>query len=420
MPSMQTRTFAAHERVTILVLSHQRWNLDARRPQQVMTRVARYCDVIFVEEPVQARGESRLDTRTVAPGVEVLTPRFDDPTAGYADVHLSPLGRLLESLLGERRIRAPLAWFYTPAALPILKFIEPRGIVYDCIEDLAALSSAPRGLRLQERRLVDLADVVITAGPALQTARKCRRPDAHYLPNAVDADHFARSTLDPQSREATLAREVHAAIAGPRLGCAGRIDERVDLQLIDDLAARRPDWSFVMTGPVNAPDVRSLPHRPNIFWLDTPSYELLPHLLRHWNIAMMPLARTAATRCLAPCETLEYLAADLPVVSTFVPDVVALHGPFIRLAEGADDFERVITDMLLTRGRCKQEEPLTRERIALLDASSWEEMVSRLMAAIRPWLGGVLAELPDRRLDAIGLEEPDPRARRSLRSIRTR
>ena len=413
-PFMPTRS-PAGGRVTILVLSHLRWDSGCQRPKQVMTRLGRYCDVLFVEGTFDDGGGCGLEVRPVAPGVEVVTPRLDDSSAGFAEARPMPLGGLLDALLTERRIRAPLAWFYTPMALTVLKFIEPRGIVYDCIEDLAALPHAPPGLRLLERRLIDLADVVMTAGPSLQAARAARRPDAHCLPVAVDADHFARRGLDMKCADGERARELHAAMAGPRLGYAGVIDERLDLQLIDDLAARRPDWSLVLAGPVAGPDAPRLPRRRNIHWLETPSYQLLPHLLRHWNLALMPFALTAATRCLNPAETLEYLAADLPVVSTPVPDVMTLYGPLVRLAAGVDGLEEAIDDLLATAGSRAADEPLAHARIALLDAASWETMADQVIAAIRPWLGEVLAQLPDRRLDAVGLEEPRVSGRRSPR-----
>lgn len=417
MPSSTlTRSLAAAERVTILVFSHLCWDLSFRRPQQVMTRVGRYCDVLFVEEPKPDGGAARLDVRAVAPGVEVVTPRLEGSASGFAEVHLMPLGRLLDALLAERRIRAPLAWFYAPMALPLLKFVEPRGIVYDCMEDFAAWPDLPPDLRLHERRLLDLADVVLAAGPSLHAARKLRRPDAQCLPDAVDADHFARRSLDPEGADAVRARSLHAAISEPRLGYAGPIDQRLDLRLIDDLAARRPDWSMVMAGTVDGRLEQGLPRRDNIHWLGKPSYGLLPHVLRHWNLALMPFALTAATRALCPAEPLECLAAGLRIVTTPLPDVMSLFGPLVRLAEGVDGFEGAIDDLLVPSGARADAEPLARDRVALLDASSWDAMVDQVMAAIRPWLGGVLAELPDRRLDAVGLEEPHARGRRSLRA----
>jgi UDP-galactopyranose mutase len=44
--------------------------------------------------------------------------------------------------------------------------------------------------------------------------------------------------------------EAQAAIAHPRLGYCGVIDERIDLSLLAALADAHPDWQVVAVGPV--------------------------------------------------------------------------------------------------------------------------------------------------------------------------
>ena len=401
-------------RVTILVMSHLRWGFVFQRPQHVLTRLARHCDILFVEEPVFDPGDPRLDIAAVSPGVEVVTPRLPDPATGFADSHFAPLGRMLDRLLAERRIREPLVWFYTPMALPVLKYLEPRGIVYDCMDDLASFRFAPPELLAREGRLLDIADVVLTGGPSLQAARRKRRPDARCLPSAVDVDHYARSRLDKRSSEATLARTLHRNIPGPRLGYMGVIDERIDLQLLQDLADNRPDWSLVMVGPIVKIDPASVPRRRNIHWLGMQSYSLLPHLLPHWDVALMPFALNEATRFISPTKTLEYLAGGLDVVSTAVPDVISLYGEVVKIAPGAVDFEKAI-ESLWKQSRSTREN-VDRERQLVLEYSTWDAMVAKALAAIRPWLGESTGSIPDRRLDAIGLDDPAPSAASRSRS----
>ena len=396
------RATSAAGRTTILVFSHLRWGFVFQRPQHVLTRLARHCDIVFVEEPVFDAQGPRLDVTDVSPGVEVITPRLPDATPGFSDAHLATLGRLLDESLSARRVRWPLVWFYTPMALPVLKYIAARGVVYDCMDDLASFRFAPPGLLAREGRLLDIADVVITGGPSLQAARRARRPDAHCLPSAVDVDHFA-SPGSPRDAEAIAAKAFHADIPGPRLGYMGVIDERIDLDLIDALAARRPEWSIVMVGPVVKIDPAGLPRRANIHWFGMAAYSMLPRLLSHWDVALMPFALNEATRSISPTKTLEYLAGGLPVVSTAVPDVLSLYGHVVHVAPGAVGFDGAIEELLKAP---RPSEQADRARLSLLDASTWDAMVDRVLAAIWPWLGTTAASVPDRRLDAIGLEEP--------------
>ena len=69
-------------------------------------------------------------------------------------------------------------------------------------------------------------------------------------------------------------------MARPRLGYAGVIDERIDLELIDEVAQQRPEWQIVMIGPTAKISPESLPRRANIHWLGMKDYADLPYILR--------------------------------------------------------------------------------------------------------------------------------------------
>ena len=102
----------------------------------------------------------------------------------------------------------------------------------------------------------------------------------------------------------------------------------MDLDLLGALAAARPDWSFVMIGPVVKIDPDEPAAPPNIHWLGGKTYAELPRYLAGWDVGFMPFARNEATRFISPTKTPEFLAAGKPVVSTPIPDVVrALRRP---------------------------------------------------------------------------------------------
>jgi hypothetical protein len=48
-------------------------------------------------------------------------------------------------------------------------------------------------------------------------------------------------------------------MARPRLGFYGAIDERMDLDLLDGIAALQPEWQIIMIGPVAKIHPSSLP-----------------------------------------------------------------------------------------------------------------------------------------------------------------
>ena len=294
--------------------------------------------MLFVEEPVRDAGPARLERIVQGPRLEVLVPHTPVDAAGFGDAQIPLLERLLDTLRRERGIERPIAWLYTPMALPLLARLRPCAVVYDCMDEFAALDGAPRTLRERERALLAVADLVLTGGPSVYEAKRRLHPNVHCLPSAVDAALFAPDELDAASDAAAQARRLQAGLPHPQLGFFGVIDERIDLALVDALAAARSDWQLVMVGPVAPRVADRLPARANIHWLGTQPYELLPHLMSGWDLCLMPFVLDPTTRYLSPTKTLEYIAGEKPVVSTAVPDVVALYGDLVQIAHGPRGF----------------------------------------------------------------------------------
>lgn len=323
---------------TVIVFSHLRWNFVRQRPQQLMSQLAGHHRVVFVEEPVHdTTAAAHLAATSPGPNLQVLVPHTPVAAPGFHDDQLPVLRPLVEAWLHDHAIDDYLVWFYTPMALPLTTQLRPRMVVYDCVAELAASRNAPRQLRQREHALMRVADLVLTSGPSLYQAKRTQHPNVHCLPSAVDNAHFAppREAGSPFALEADA---LQRGIAPPRLGFFGVIDERLDLALIDHLAAERPGWQLVMVGPVAKTDPAALPRRANIHWLGLQPYELLPHLMAGWGVCLMPFALNDATRHISPTKTLEYLAGEKPVVSTAVPDVVSLYGDLVAVARTPAEF----------------------------------------------------------------------------------
>ena len=134
------------------------------------------------------------------------------------------------------------------------------------------------------------------------------------------------------------AERLHASIGHPRLGFFGVIDERFDAELITAIADAAPKWELVMVGPIVKIDPASLPQRANVHWLGQQPYEILPHLVAQWDVCLLPFARNESTRFISPTKTLEYMAAEKPIVSTPIHDVVSLYGDSVSIAATAGEF----------------------------------------------------------------------------------
>jgi len=375
MPDGLSLQDGSSARPPLVVFAALRWNVDWQRPQQLLTRLAKHYRVFYVEEPVTTHQDAYLECTEVAQGVEVLVAHTRCDAAGFHDDQLPIVGGLLAQFLRERAVVEPLVWLDTPAPLPLAEALHPRGVVYDCHDDTPAASGGDV-LRRREARLMALADVVVAGGPSLYQSHRGRHANVHCIANAVDAAHFAPPDARDTSIEAVSARAIHAAIPNPRLGCFGVVDERVDLALLARVADLRPDWHFVMAGPLRGVAPEALPQRGNLSWLGAQTHSILPHLQAHWDVCLLPFKVDACARHAAPIQALEYLAGQKSVVSTPVHDVVALHGHVVHIADGAHAFVEACRMAMCERG------PLRRQRRidALISAHScsWDRAVERL------------------------------------------
>lgn len=325
---------------TLIVFSHLRWDFVYQRPQHLLSRLAKDYRILFFEEPVRGKLTPFLERFAPATNVEVLRPHTTVDAPGFHDDQLSELKPLLAEYLRDFGISDYLVWFYTPMALPLLAELSPRAVIYDCMDELSAFKGAPRQMIQRETALIKRAQLMLTGGPSLYEAKRELHPNVRCFPSAVDVEHYSPATPANSKRQelAAEAERQQAAIAGPRLGFFGVIDERFDIELIAAVADAKPDWNIVLVGPVVKIPAEHVPRRANIHWLGQQSYELLPHLVAQWDVCLLPFALNASTRFISPTKTLEYMAAEKPIVSTAINDVVSLYGDSVAIANTAGEF----------------------------------------------------------------------------------
>jgi UDP-galactopyranose mutase len=314
-----------------------------------MSRWARERRVFFVEEPVFDSDTPRLSFDEVEPNLKVVVPHLQGGRP-HEDTE-RPLRTLLDELVTDARVRDPILWMYTPMALGFSRHLRRSVTVYDCMDELTGFRGAPPILRELEHELFRTADLVFTGGHSLYEAKRPYHASVHAFPSSVDAAHFAKARRrDPREDPADQRDIPH-----PRLGFYGVIDERMDVELLQGIAERRPQHHYVVLGPVAKVDPAQLPQLPNLHFLGKKSYEQLPRYLAGWDVAIMPFALNEATRYISPTKTLEYLAAGKPVVSTPIHDVVRPYGEqgLVRIARDADEFVESVDAALAELGTSK-------------------------------------------------------------------
>jgi UDP-galactopyranose mutase len=325
----------------LVCFSHLRWDFVYQRPQHLLTRCARDRRVFFVEEPIFGNGSMRLEVQERDAGVRVVVPHL--PEGLRSEIATAAvLKEMMRRLFLEQGIHEYMFWYYTPMALSFTRHFSPIATIYDCMDELSAFKGAHSQLSDFEQELFKRADLVFTGGRSLYEAKRNAHSAVHLFPSSIDVLHFAQArwiTTDPLDQ---------ADIPKPRLGFFGVIDERFDIELLNAAAKKRPDWHFVMIGPVVKIHPKTLPKHPNIHYLGSKKYEELPAYLASWDIALLLFARNDSTRFISPTKTPEYLAAGKPVISTSIRDVVRPYGELnlVRIADSPTEFIQAAEDLM--------------------------------------------------------------------------
>lgn len=303
----------------LICFSHLRWNFVYQRPQHIITKLSESFNTFFIEEPIfDAEDQAYFSSSQINSSLSVLVPHLLPGLTAEEQILQQEL--LLKNIIKTDRVKEFIFWYYTPMALEFTGAFSPALIVYDCMDELSAFKFAPEKLKALEFKLMEKADLVFTGGHTLYQEKKKYHSNIHPFPSSIDKNHFGKA------RNAAGSPQDQQDIEGVKLGFFGVIDERFDIDLIKKMAEIRPEWQFILIGPVVKIEPKSLPNANNIHYLGKRLYDELPAYLSGWDIALIPFLLNESTKYISPTKTPEYLAAGIPVISTPIRDVVSPYG----------------------------------------------------------------------------------------------
>lgn len=180
------------------------------------------------------------------------------------------IGKALKKVCRKIGFSQPVLLTYLPNTADMAGMLDEKLLVYDCVDEHSAfLGFNPEMVKKMEIDLVKKADIVLVTAQPLFEARAPYAKEIHLLRNAADVHHFQQAR-DPQ----LLTPEDIKSIPGPVLGFIGRIKEWIDLELLRQVALRKPEWSLVMIGPVEIDaDISGLVSLSNVYFLGSKAFK---------------------------------------------------------------------------------------------------------------------------------------------------
>lgn len=217
-------------------------------------------------------------------------------------------------------------FLWNPMSEGVIGKLGEKLLVFDAIDNWLThpeLNYANKEIEQGYQKIKEKADLIFTVSESLKSFFENNQNNVYCISNGVDIDYFRRQ------EGGDIPKDIRG-ITKPIVGYAGKIQDRIDVDLVKFLAKKLTQVSFVFIGQViNRKTIRSLLQYKNLHYLGDKHYSLLPQYLSWFDICIIPHKVSGITLSMSPLKIYEYLASGKPVVSTNVA--------------GVDDFKHVIT-----------------------------------------------------------------------------
>lgn len=399
--------------VGLLAIPYHHLNSVWMTPHHVLMRLAAYFQVMWLEPAHHWRDMPNLDDRQAAIEglIKALPASFHVYVPGPWLPDLYRLSWLRRLLLRARvhqawrqleqlgcRSRALYLWHYQfePAFS-----VRRQDVALYHIEDEYSFEREPPPMDVRELRLIREVDQVFVHSPQLMERKGWINPNTAYVPNGVDYRLYSTRVNEP----ADIARIPH-----PRIGYTGNLKTQLDWQLLKELAARHPEWSFVFVGPrlfltpADRALVDEMSQWKNVYLLGERSVKDLGAYPQHFDVCVMPYVINGYTQNIYPLKLHEYLASGKPVVGSPIRSLRDFDH-VITLASTADEWCAALSNAL---GAGMLEPALVAARQNIARKHDWSELTYSIARTICERLDPALAS----RIEKLTIDTPNlPRFR---------
>ncbi|GAB6059392.1 glycosyltransferase [Desulfonatronum parangueonense] len=292
-------------------------------------------------ERTQLKIHQRLDTDKIAYRVYV---HDDSPTV--TQDYLAFIHDVFFEL-GLRPQDAAL-WFYPYIghATEIIEHFKPACVVTDVVDDQRAWPDcSEQNKALFTKNYQDLlarsAFAFCNCLP-VKMSMKPLFPKIRLVPNACDANPPAEPVDHP----------LHARISRkkrPVLGFVGNLEEKMDILLLEKIVRSFPDMDMLLIGSTHInPDILVLDRHDNVHFPGVVPYDQAGTWISLFDVALIPHLNMDMTRSMNPLKLYSYLAWNVPVVCTDIPNIDKSSG-MVFPASSHEEFIARLQDILEKR-----------------------------------------------------------------------
>lgn len=251
--------------------------------------------------------------------------------------------------------------------------------IYDCVDyHWSPDKKRDEKIRQNEEKLISAVDLFVVNSHILSKIHsKVRKPDK-VVPQGFRIQDFTAKYKPP----------VKFPLNKPIIGLAGAINERLDLNLLDKLIKRNPQWNFILWGPQQEAGfddpvktkkvLNRLFSLPNVITGQLKTPKKVPAIVEQFTIAMIPYdTGQDFNKYCYPMKLFEYFYLGKPVLSTPIEELKQFP-KYVKIGNTAEEWEAQINELL--------SEPWTKtfkeEQRKLAVANSWENKIDEISKLI--------------------------------------
>lgn len=251
------------------------------------------------------------------------------------------------------------------------ELLKPETYIYYTRDNLVANEYWKKhGVRLEAAHMKK-SDLVVANSVYLATLASSFNPNSFYVGQGCDISLFG-------NRLVKVVPDDIKDIPKPIIGYIGALlSLRLDLDILEYVAEKRPEWSLVLVGPEDDSFKKSRLHQlKNVFFLGNKDGNELPSYIKQFDVAINPQIINAMTIGNYPRKIDEYLAMGKPTVATKT-EAMSVFADYTYLATTKEEYVSCIESAILEDSPNK-----SIQRNEFAKQHTWEKNVSEIANAI--------------------------------------
>ena len=262
-------------------------------------------------------------TKEIYPDVYLFTPvilfhyllwlKF--PLFAYIDNLILKL-QFEKFLSGKFNSYFRIMWLYIPQLFPAAKFLKYNFLVYDYYDnyDYDYDGNLLKQDSDYHQKLLRKSDFIICTGKKLLERAKSQNPAAYYIPNGNSFSKIAE--VKTPKIDFNKKRKI--------VGYLGTYRNWMDFELLEQLIKKLHDTDFLFIGKIHPTGEESFNHLSsykNFLHIPFMPFEEVTAYLKLFDVGIIPFKINKFTEGVFPYKFLEYVSAEIPVVTTALPDL---------------------------------------------------------------------------------------------------